>query len=215
MRNFIQHDFPQLIREDGESRTYLTPHGKRYPSVTSITGLESKEGIAKWRQRVGPEAAARILKQSSARGTRIHNLCECYLKEQELQIDMFDKEIFTSLKPHLDKIDNIHCIETPLHSHFMEVAGTVDCIGEYEGKLCVIDFKTSAKLKQHRYIGNYFMQAAAYAVMFEELTEIPVNKLLILIAVDDEQPQIFVEKRDTWIPKFIELRKEYRRLKNI
>ena len=97
----------------------------------------------------------------------------------------------------------------------MEVAGTVDCIAEYDGKLAVIDFMTSSKLKQRDWIHGYFMQTSAYAVMFEERTGIPIGKLVIIIAVDDEEPQIFIEKRDDWIDGFKDLRMQYKKLKNI
>ena len=122
---------------------------------------------------------------------------------------MFDKDIFTSLIPHLDKIDNIHALESPLYSHHLKVAGTVDCIAEYKGKLRIIDFKTSSKLKNRDWIHGYFMQTAAYAVMFEELTGIPVGRMLILVGVDNEDPQIFTERRDDWIGEFKVLRNNY------
>jgi genome maintenance exonuclease 1 len=117
--------------------------------------------------------------------------------------------MFDSLKPHLDKIDNIHCLETQLYSHHLRVAGTVDCIAEYDGKLHVIDFKTASKPKERSWIDDYFMQTAAYAVMFEELTQIPVGRLLIVMGVDDHDPLIFQEKRNDWIEKFIDLRNQF------
>ena len=59
------------------------------------------------------------------------------------------------------------------------------------------------------------MQTAAYAVMFEERTKVPVNQLVILVSVDDEDPQVFIEKRDDWIRKFIYAREEYRKKYNM
>lgn len=216
MKTFIQHDFPSLKRidEDG-SRTYLTPTGAKYPSVTSITGLQSAVSIQKWRDRVGLEEANKITKRASNRGTSIHKLCENYLLGNTDTTPMFDHEMFSSMRPHLDKIDNIHCLETQLYSHHLEVAGTVDCIAEYDGKLCVIDFKTSAKPKKREWIEGYFMQTSAYAVMFEELTGIPVGRTLIVVGVDDHEPQIFQEKRNDWIFKFRDLREQYRKQKGV
>jgi genome maintenance exonuclease 1 len=129
--------------------------------------------------------------------------------------DMFDKEMFNSIVPCLDMIDNIHALESPLYSDYLKVAGTVDCIAEYEGKLSVIDFKTSSRVKSRDDIHNYFMQTAAYAVAFEELTRIPVNRLVIIMAVENSTPLIFKENRDDWINGFISLREEYRRCKNL
>lgn len=213
----INHDIPKLKRIDSEAgRVYQTPTGKAYPSVTSVTGLHGKEAFFEWRKRVGEEEANRIAARAANRGTRVHTLCEDYLRNEEPNISMFDVESFKALRPELDKINNIHCLETKLYSDYLEVAGTVDCIAEYNGKMSIIDFKTSKRLKDRDDIHGYFMQTAAYAVMFEERTGIPVSKLVILMAVDDhDKPAVFVEKRDDWIGNFIELRKEYKRIKNV
>jgi len=210
MRNFIDHGFTKLKRIDTpDGRLYETPSGESYPSVTTVTGLHSKQSIMEWRKKVGEEEANRISSRASSRGTRIHTLCENWLLGKPQEPDMFDKDIFTSLIPHLDKIDNIHALESPLYSHHLKVAGTVDCIAEYKGKLRIIDFKTSSKLKNRDWIHGYFMQTAAYAVMFEELTGIPVGRMLILVGVDNEDPQIFTERRDDWIGEFKVLRNNY------
>ena len=101
-----------------------------------------------------------------------------------------------------------------MYSDHLQVAGTVDCIAEYNGRLSIIDFKTSKRVKSHGDIHSYFMQTAAYAVMFEERTGIPVDRLVIIMSVDDSDLLIFVENRDTWIGEFIDLRKDYAKLKN-
>lgn len=210
MRNFIDHGFKKLTRIDTpEGRFYDTPSGKKYPSVTTVTGFKSKDSILEWRNKVGHEEANKISKRASLRGTQIHTLCEDYLLGKPVQPSIFDQEIFSSIIPHLDKIDNIHALESPLYSHHLQVAGTVDCIAEYEGKLSVIDFKTSAKIKQRDWITGYFLQTSAYAVAFEELTGIPVGYMTIIMGVDNEKPLIFKEKRSTWIGEFKKLRQEY------
>lgn len=214
MKTFIQHDIPKLKRIDSPTgRVYETPGGKNYPSVTSVVSLHSQDGIKQWRARVGEEEASRITTRASKRGTSIHSLCEDYIKTGKAVPDMVDVEMFGDLVPHLDKIDNVHCLETQLFSHHLQVAGTVDCIGEYDGKMSVIDFKTSAKPKRKEWIHGYFMQTSAYAVMFEELTGIPVTNLVIIMGVDNHEPVIFQEKRNDWIKEFIELRSQYRAVK--
>ena len=127
---------------------------------------------------------------------------------------MFEVETWNSIVPELCRIDNVHCLETQLYSDHLRVAGTVDCIAEYDGRMSVIDFKTSKRAKARDDIHGYFMQTSAYAVMFEERTGIPVDRLVILMTVD-EQPEasVFIEKRDDWIGKFLELREEYFKLK--
>lgn len=217
MFNHVQLEFPKLKRvtADNGSRVYETPSGKAYPSVTTVTGLLKKQAIMEWRKRVGEEEANKISSKAASRGTRIHGLCEQYLLNKEVVPNMFDNDMWKNMKPHLHNINNIYALEQPLYSDHLEVAGTVDCIAEYNGKMSVIDFKTSKRLKHRDDIHDYFMQCSAYAVAFEEMTKIPVPQLVILIAVDDEQPLVFVEKRNEWIGGFKDLRAEYKKWKLI
>lgn len=217
MRNFIHYEWAKLERDtqpDG-TRVYKTPSGKAYPSVTTVTGLQTKKGILEWRKRVGEEEANRVSAKASGRGTRIHTLCENYLLGNDVNPLISDAEMFGSMRDWLDDIDNIHCLETPLYSDFLQVAGTVDCIGEFQGKLSVIDFKTSSKPKDRDDIHQYFMQTAAYAVAFEERTGIPIGRLVIIMGVDNDFPRLFIEKRDNWIAGFRKLRMDYRNQYNI
>ena len=214
MKTFIEHDFPSLKRVDSpQGRVYQTITGLKYPSVTSVLSMMDKSSLYEWRKRVGEEEANRVSARAARRGTAIHSLCEEYLYGKNPEPNMFDAQTFNSIKPHLDKIDNIHALESKLYSDYLQVAGTVDCIAEFDGRLSVIDFKTSRRLKSREDIPGYFIQTAAYAVAFEERTGIPVSRLVIIMAVDDEQPLIFKEKRDDWIDQFIELREAYSKLK--
>lgn len=211
----IKHDIDKLVRVDSESgRVYQTASGKSYPSVTSVLGLLGKSEILAWRARVGEEEANRVSARAARRGTAIHSLCEDYLLNKEVNPGPFDLDTFKSIQPFLNRINNVHCLETQLYSDYLQVAGTVDCIAEFDGKMSIIDFKTSKRVKTRDDIYGYFMQTAAYAVMFEERTGIPVGRLVILMAVDDEQPLLFVEKRDDWIHQFIELRQDYSKMYN-
>tara|TARA_R110000851_G_scaffold137589_1_gene273581 strand:- start:167 stop:835 length:669 start_codon:yes stop_codon:yes gene_type:complete len=210
------YEITKLKREtvDGK-RYYLTPEGKKYPSVTTVSSIFAKEGIIKWRKRVGEEQATKITTQASTRGTAVHKICEDYINNDDSYLNKQmpgNIQSFNDIKPIIDSsINNVVMQECPLYSDFLEVAGTVDCIAEWNGKLSIIDFKTSRKPKKKEWIDNYFMQTAAYAVMFEERTKQPVEQLVILITVDGEDPQIFIEKRDNWIWKFVDARSEYRR----
>jgi len=215
--NHIHYEFPKLSRitsQDG-TRVYKTPSGRAYPSVTTVTGLLKKQAIINWRKSIGEEAANSISRKAANRGTRIHGLCEKYLSNNEVDPGYFDKDMWESFKSELNSINNICALEQQLYSDHLEVAGTVDCVAEYNGKLSVIDFKTSRRQKQRDDIHDYFMQCSAYAVAFEERTNIPIPQIVILMAVEDEEPLIFIEKRDTWIEGFKNLREEYRQWKNI
>lgn len=210
MKTFISHKWPALKRIDSVGgRVYETPDGKSYPSVTAVVGQHKAHQIAEWRNRVGAEQANKISGRASRRGTAFHKLCENYLLGLAPTPSIFDAPMFNSITPFLDRIDNIHCLETQLYSHHLKAAGTVDCIAEFDGRLHVIDFKSSARIKRREWIHDYFMQTSAYAVMFEELTGLPVDRMLIIMGVDDEDPLLFQEKRDHWIGQFVDLRTQY------
>ena len=181
---------------DGK-RYYVTPEGKKLPSVTTVVGAQKKQAIMEWRRRVGEEVANKISKQATTRGTNMHSLCEYYLNNEPKPpgVVMPDaKEMFISIKPFLNKINNIHYQEVGLWSSQLGLAGRVDCIGEYEGRLSVIDFKTSKKAKDRESILDYFWQCTAYALMYEELIGQPIDELVIIMAVQDSTPLIFKEK---------------------
>ena len=209
-------DFAQSTTNEDGSRVYVNASGVAYPSATTVLSVLSRDGIAKWRARVGAEEADKISNKASTRGTKIHSLTETYLKNEDLKeaytstnASLLDLEMFKKFLPILDPISNIHCQELALYSDHLRMAGRVDCIAEYNGQRAVIDFKTSGKLKKKQHISSYFMQTAAYAIMYEERTGIPVPNLVILIAVEDEEPQVFIEKRDNWAKELLRTRDYY------
>lgn len=213
MKNFICHDFPVIERLDlPEGRRYKVPSGKLYPSVTTVTGHLDKDWYTSWVARVGEEEAARISKKATDRGTRIHALCEDQLLGKNPMPELVDMDMWSDLKPVIDKIDNIHALESKLYSDKLEVAGTVDCIAEFDGRLSVIDFKTSKNPKDINNIEHYFIQATAYSVMFQELYDIAIPDITIIIGVDHDKPQIFHQKRKGFIQQLIDLRQSFKKI---
>lgn len=198
-----------------DSGRYYGGANFKYPSVTTVTSLHTADAIKAWRERVGAEEANRISTKASRRGTSIHSLCEAYLRNGKAPVGLADKEMFGAIRPHLDLLDNIHCLETKMVSHKLKVAGTVDFIGDYKNKLAVVDFKTSGKPKQREWVDHYFMQCAAYACMFWEMTDILVEDLCLIIGVDGGECQVFEDKTTPWLKKFRELRKKYQEQKGL
>ena len=194
-------------------RFYVTPEGNKYPSITTVLGVRKNKELFEWRQKVGEEVAGYIARTAAQKGTKVHHMCEDYLNndfdEEKHKKNFFPYCLFTQLKSVLKNVDNIHFQEAGLYSDKYGIAGRVDCIAEYNGKLSIIDFKTSRKFKKREWIKSYFMQTAGYAVMFEERTGIPVSQLVILMAVDGDQPLVFVEKRDDHIHDLIEVINEH------
>jgi len=207
----------QLTRSnvDGK-RIYQTPSGEGYPSVTTVLGILGKEDLMAWRRRVGEEEANRISTQAARRGTAVHKLCEEYLnnnpdyskKHMPANIQMFN-----TMKPILDeKINNIWYQECFLYSNELQTAGQVDCICEWNGELAVVDFKTSRKLKKEEWILNYYMQVSFYAKAFEEMTGTQINKGIVFIGVDNEDPQVFEFNPNDYIEHFKAVRETYKEL---
>lgn len=216
MFNHVPIEIGKLVQVNSKGgRYYETPTGAKYPSVTSITKLHNQESIQAWKDKVGEEEAGKISRRALARGNKIHSLAEKYLLNEGDLSDDFSKADFGVMIPYLNKINNIHCLETQLYSDHLKTAGTVDCIGEYDGKLTVIDFKTSAKLKKREWVKDYFMQCSAYAVMYEERTGTPIERLLLIINVEDEGVQLMDGKRDDYIDDFLDLRETFRKLKEL
>jgi len=198
---------------DGK-RYYTLPDGTKLPSVTTVLGAQKKQAIMEWRKRVGEEEANRVSKKATSRGTNVHTLCERYLNNDPLGDIMPDaKEMFVSLKPLLNRINNIHYQEAALWSTKLEMAGRVDCIGEFDGKLSVIDFKTSKRVKSITSIEDYFWQTSAYSLMYEELIGVPIDNLVIIMAVEDEQPLLFQQKTEDHIPGLVKAIKFYKEQK--
>ena len=194
---------------DGK-RVYSTPEGKFYPSITTVISNNAKKqaGLAKWRARVGKDKAAAITARSTKRGTNFHSIVEDYLNK-DLDIEEYKESplpvfMFEQTKKTLDRISNIYLQEAALYSDNLEVAGRVDCIAEYDGKLSIIDFKTSSKERNDEWNENYYIQASAYAEMFEEQTGTPIEQIVILVVTEDGAVQEFIKEKYDYIPLLVE-----------
>jgi genome maintenance exonuclease 1 len=195
--NHIDIEFPKLTREliDGV-RYYNTPSGnKKLVSITSVISHYKKDFFQKWRKRVGEAEADKITRKATSRGTDFHTLTENYFYNiPELpKVQPLSEMLFYIAKPTLDRIDNIRALEGSLYSEFLGIAGTVDCIAEFDGELAIIDFKTSAKPKPRDWIEGYFVQCCAYACMLHELTGISVKKFVIIMACEDGECVVYEE----------------------
>ena len=196
---------------DGK-RIYETPNGDKYISITSLLSNLSKASIQKWRERVGEDEARKITTQASRRGTSVHNICESYIKNEYGHLDgrmPNEVDLFSSIQPLLNRIDNIHVVEGSMWSDHLKLAGRTDLIGEFDNRLSVIDYKTSSKKKTWEMCNQYFMQGTFYAIAYEERTGIPVDTIVIIMAVENEQPLLFIEKRDRWIEPLKEIITKY------
>ena len=204
-------EFEKLERVTTEdSRYYVLPDGSRAWSVTQIIGQSmDKTPLMEWRARVGEAEAQKISTQAARRGTAFHSICESYLMNEEsypsnsmpVNIESF-KKVRPILNEHLGKI---YGIESMLYSTTLKAAGTTDCIAEWDGVTSIIDFKTSRRAKREDWIESYFLQATTYALMMEERTGIRVPQRVILVSVDDDEPQLFIRDKEQYIKRVEEI----------
>jgi ATP-dependent exoDNAse (exonuclease V) beta subunit len=202
MKKFTHNylSLPELeTQEINGKRYYITPEGNYRPSITTLLGQTSKEGMASWRASIGEEEADKISSYACEVGTLFHEHVEKYLQNKENYLDNctpHSKYMFIGVQDKLDNIDNILVQESALYSDVLRIAGRTDCIAEYEGELSIIDFKTSRKEKKEEWIENYFVQGTAYSLMLEEMTRIKVNNITIIMSVYDSTPIVFKTKRN-------------------
>ena len=196
-------------------RRYQTPDGNVYPSITTLLGdqPEKKRAIAEWRARVGEEEANKISRQAANRGTDLHNLMEKYILGDEIDAKKIMPSTLARFRLVQKCIDEnlqlVYASETPMFSDILRIAGTADLICEWDGEVTVIDFKTSRKRKTPDMITDYFLQATAYSIMFEEHTGIECHNFAILIVTDEGEFDCFRGKRNDYVRPLIRVRDQY------
>ena len=224
---------PQMFKHDQVSipeikakttngvRLYETPEGKKYPSITTVLSIRNKQGLFEWRKRVGEDVANHIARTAAARGTKVHHMCEDYLNNMHIEWpDKWKKHekhflpmcLFKQLKEKaLCHINNIYALECGLWSDKYQIAGRVDCIANYKGKLSIIDFKTSTKERTDDWNESYYIQGSAYAEMFGQRTGIIIDQVVILVVTEDGTVQEFIKEKYNYLPLLTEAIAEWRR----
>ena len=196
---------------DGK-RYYVTPKGNKYISITTLLSNLSKVAIQEWRERVGETKANKITRQASNRGTRVHSVCESYIQNQDgyLEGELPNViEMFRSIEPLLDRIDNVRLVEGALWSDELKVAGRTDLIGDFDDELAVIDYKTSTYRKSWEMCHKFFMQGTFYAHAFEERTGTSIENIVIIMAVEGDDPILFRETKSRWFEPLKEVINKY------
>lgn len=183
--------------------------------MTTLLGAVMKDktkALDKWRKRVGAEEAEKITVSAATRGTNFHKNVELYLNNQLdfHSLDPFESQTFEAALPALNRINNIRLIEQGLYSTTHRIAGTVDCIAEFDHIPSIIDHKTSRKEKKESWIEHYFLQKTGYAVMYEELTGHKIDQIVTLISVAETHSyQVFIKSAAQYKPRLLELISEY------
>jgi len=195
-----QYDYGSLKRKSVDGRRlYTTPDGLAVPSVTTILDKtkpeESKKALREWKKRVGEKKAAEITKEAAGRGTRMHKWLEDYVTTGETgdpgsnpYSQQSHKMAHIIIEQGLSNASEYWGTEVPLY--FPQVyAGTTDCLGVYNGKPAILDFKQTNKPKKTEWIADYFMQLCAYAAAHNEVHGTDIKQGVILMCSKDFQYQ--------------------------
>ena len=200
----LDFELEAVTTEDG--RIYTVPSGKKYASITTVLSDYKKEVLQNWINRVGQVEADRVAKKAARRGEGLHDAYEKYIRNQLTQLDirrLFPDvhELFIPLRKHIDaNVGKVYAIEQPLYSDRLRIAGRVDLIADWGGKISTLDFKSSKRLKKEEDIENYFMQCSGYCEMFEERTGIAIEQIVVAIGVEGGSAQIFVKEKHKYLP---------------
>ena len=193
---------PKNIQElstvnENNARYYQTPNNRKYPSVTTVCGFEKAHFFAQWR-RDNPQEARR----TSERGNILHEALERYVNNEPVgELEKNEAMLFANMKRNVDRIDNVRAQEVALWSDTLRLAGRVDCVAEFDGKLSIIDFKGSTRSKSPSKLSNYFCQATAYAIMWHEMMGEAIDQVVILISCEDGASQVFVKDPKDYVPE--------------
>ena len=186
---------PQTKGKKINGHRFYEIDGTHYPSVTSVLSMRKSEGLTKWRKSIGEDVANWEMRRCANRGKSLHTLVEQYMNNETPSIrDVLPLGLFKLMKPYLDQINNIRLVEEIMYSKNLTLAGQVDCVAEYNGKLSVIDFKTANKERIEEWVENYFLQCTAYSIMYNETFNEPIEQIVVLMAAEDGSMKAFVKE---------------------
>ena len=209
----LHPEIPKIkqINVDGV-RHYETPDGT-FISITSLLKAYTPKGILEWRESVGDDIANYVMRNATARGNKVHKIIEnCLSNKPETDLignhGVLAAGLFQLMIPALDKIDQIRGLEQAVYSKRLGVAGRIDCVAEYDGKLSTIDFKTASR-KRNEINENYPVQATFYTLAWEECTNEKIDQIVILTVTEDgaldvhkDNPSLYVEKLEKMVKEY-------------
>jgi len=220
-KNFPQYKLPyqelECVTTDA-GRYYVSPNKVKLTSVTTMLGRSSDhDWLDAWRERLGAEAADAETQRCADRGEAVHLACELYLMNRPMDEVVAAAGsylfMFKQLLPYLNKVDRVYAQEIPLFSEVLQLAGRVDFVGTYNGKICILDFKTSNNLKTRGMIEDYSIQLCLYSFMFEEMFGKRIDSLYNIISNERGVTATMIEfKRSDVAHKAIERIKLYRKM---
>lgn len=190
MFSYLKPNYVTIAR-----RRHFSFDGQIYPSVSKILSAtkpeRDRQALQKWRKKVGYQQAQKITTAACKRGTSLHAAIKYYFEDKPLPEDVLDNVFWHSIEPVLAEVSKVHLIESAVYHQQCQYAGVFDCLGEWEGELCVFDWKTASKPKQEAWITDYCLQVTAYTAAINYLYNVKIDRAIIAIALSDRQAQTF------------------------
>ena len=197
--------YPKTVREMIEGKRHYEINGdEKLPSVTTILSgtqdPEKAQSLKAWRDRVGEEAATRIVDEAAARGTAMHKILERYIGEEGyLDLTQVGKNAHNMamriIEQGLSNVTEYYGLESTLFYPGL-YAGATDMIALHKGEMAIIDFKQTNKPKKREWIDDYCLQLAAYAMAHNYVHKTNITKGVIMMCSKDNYYQEFVIKDD-------------------
>jgi hypothetical protein len=201
-----KYSYPKSSRAKLDGLRHYTIDGsqKKLPSVTTVLGQtqpkEKQESLERWRNRVGLREAQKITRDAAIRGTAMHKYLEDLIRGQR-SLDLTPLGVEATkmaeiiVERGLNDCSEIYGIEATLYYPNL-YAGSVDLVAKYKDKVSIIDFKQTNKPKQREWIGDYFLQMAAYGMAHDAVYGTSIEQGVIMMCSKDGYYQQFMIEGD-------------------
>ena len=210
--------YPKSMRSIYNGSRHYDVSGDKYPSVTNILAetksQDDKDALNKWKREIGFKEAATISKQSSERGTTLHQYLESILLNKmngELleEINLPKKMAETIIENGInEKINEVYGCEAVLYyDGDLKFAGTADAVvNSSENQIKILDFKQSNKPKKKEYsvINEYGLQLALYSIAHDNMFGTKIKSTEILMCT----PNLIFQKFEFKDQEFEKLKKD-------
>jgi hypothetical protein len=189
--------YPKTVREAIEGHRHYAVGQEKLPSVTTVLGeTKDKKFLEDWKKRVGEQQAEKIKNDAAARGSVMHHILEEYIignKHVDLTSNGKKASVMAQIiiDKGLSKVDSVYGIEAVMHYPGL-YAGSADLVGVHQGEDAIMDFKQTNKPKQEAWIGDYFLQLAAYGMAHDYVYGTKINKGVIMMCSIDNYYQEFI-----------------------
>ena len=206
MKIVDKYSYPKSSRAKLDGLRHYTIDGsqKKLPSVTTVLGQtqpkEKQESLERWRNRVGLREAQKITRDAAIRGTAMHKYLEDLIRGQR-SLDLTPLGVEATkmaeiiVERGLNDCSEIYGIEATLYYPNL-YAGSVDLVAKYKDKVSIIDFKQTNKPKQREWIGDYFLQMAAYGMAHDAVYGTTIEQGVIMMCSKDGYYQQFMIEGD-------------------